>query len=302
MSLDIITKNIEHGTDFFYLFIFAFFSIGAALGSFLSVYIYRFPIMETFNNLLMIKDNFKKEYEQNKDLVDFYEKHKNFNLSYPSSFCDNCGVKIKFYHNIPIFSYIFLKGKCGNCKKEFSMKLFFTEIFFAFSATSLFIHTQNVFETLTFLTIISSLYTISSIDLKHKIAPYTLIFTTFVGMIMLSKTTYSNIELSKGIEYGVGTILTIYILHYVMKLLKGIKNNEENLIGDIDIYLIGILSVSLPNIISIIYMLIFMSLISLFFSIFDLFRDKKSDTNEIPLTPFISISYLFINLFNYIVY
>lgn len=37
------------------------------------------------------------------------------------SFCPNCSHKIKWYENIPFFSYIFLKGKCSNCHKKISI-------------------------------------------------------------------------------------------------------------------------------------------------------------------------------------
>ena len=38
--------------------------------------------------------------------------------TYPSSFCANCKKSLKWYMNIPIFSYIFLNGKCAYCKEK----------------------------------------------------------------------------------------------------------------------------------------------------------------------------------------
>ena len=46
----------------------------------------------------------------------------------PASKCDYCGHVLKWYENIPIFSYLFLKGKCSNCKTKIPCFLFVLEI------------------------------------------------------------------------------------------------------------------------------------------------------------------------------
>jgi len=37
------------------------------------------------------------------------------------SHCDHCGAKLKIWENIPLFSYVFLRGRCSNCKKKISI-------------------------------------------------------------------------------------------------------------------------------------------------------------------------------------
>lgn len=49
-------------------------------------------------------------------------------LTKPNSFCENCKREIKWYMNIPIFSYIFLKGKCAYCKSKIDPLSFIVEI------------------------------------------------------------------------------------------------------------------------------------------------------------------------------
>lgn len=72
------------------------------------------------------------------------------NIAFPSSHCFSCGRKLKFYHNIPLFSYIFLRGKCGFCDSKISFQYPLIEAIagilsaliyfnFGFSAQSLFI-------------------------------------------------------------------------------------------------------------------------------------------------------------------
>ena len=64
--------------------------IGLALGSFLNVCIYRIP-------------------------------HKK-SILHPGSSCPKCGTKIRFYDNIPVLSYIILRGRCRSCEAAISLQ------------------------------------------------------------------------------------------------------------------------------------------------------------------------------------
>jgi len=64
------------------------FIFGITIGSFLNVVIYRIP--------------------------------KNESVAFPSSHCQSCNTPLKWYHNVPIFSWIFLGGKCAFCKESIS--------------------------------------------------------------------------------------------------------------------------------------------------------------------------------------
>jgi len=66
------------------------FIFGTLIGSFLNVVIYRIP--------------------------------KGENIAFPASKCQSCQTPLKWYHNIPLFSWLFLRGKCGFCKETISMQ------------------------------------------------------------------------------------------------------------------------------------------------------------------------------------
>ena len=53
---------------------------------------------------------------------------KDESIIFPGSHCVNCNHKLKWYENIPIFSYLFLKGKCSECKKEIPLSCLIVEI------------------------------------------------------------------------------------------------------------------------------------------------------------------------------
>ena len=146
----------------FYIFVFL---LGLAIGSFLNVVIYRLP--------------------------------RGLSIWQGRSFCPKCGKKLSWWENIPLFSYLFLKGRCSKCSARISFQYplveFLTGIIFllAFykifsspsSLTSYFLlHTSDFllhasyFILLTsYFILISCLIAIFFIDLKHYIIPDSLI-------------------------------------------------------------------------------------------------------------------------------
>lgn len=76
------------------------FIFGAIIGSFLNVCVYRIP--------------------------------KNESIVFPPSHCMNCGNKLKWYDMFPVFSYIFLRGKCRFCKAHISLRYPLVESFTGF--------------------------------------------------------------------------------------------------------------------------------------------------------------------------
>ncbi len=87
--------------------------LGLLVGSFLNVVIHRLPKMLEHSwksdccELLALKNN---------DTPNVY------NLIFPSSHCPNCNHKIRSWENIPVISYLFLKGKCSECTNKISAR------------------------------------------------------------------------------------------------------------------------------------------------------------------------------------
>ncbi|MEN6617618.1 MAG: prepilin peptidase, partial [Syntrophorhabdus sp.] len=79
--------------DVYQVFVFIF---GAVVGSFLNVCVYRLP--------------------RKKSIVS------------PPSSCPACEKPIRFYDNIPLVSYVILRGKCRDCGVRFSIRYFMVEL------------------------------------------------------------------------------------------------------------------------------------------------------------------------------
>ncbi|MBE8168436.1 MAG: prepilin peptidase [Shewanella sp.] len=110
-----------------YLFILFSFIFAATLGSFINVVIHRLPVMlkrewqqecnQYLNEYHPEKVKLIGEDELNKSIDPFPEK---YNLVVPTSACPKCNSKIKPWHNLPIFGWLMLKGKCANCSASIS--------------------------------------------------------------------------------------------------------------------------------------------------------------------------------------
>jgi leader peptidase (prepilin peptidase) / N-methyltransferase len=92
--------------------------LGLLVGSFLNVVIYRLPKMMERDWRTQCEEflaNAAKNSEQ--PITD-----KHFNLIVPRSRCPHCDHQIKAWENIPVISYLFLKGKCSACKAPISIR------------------------------------------------------------------------------------------------------------------------------------------------------------------------------------
>jgi leader peptidase (prepilin peptidase) / N-methyltransferase len=148
----IFNSNFNYLLD---IFIFIF---GLCFGSFLNVCIYRIPINES----IVVK----------------------------SSHCPNCGKKIRFYENVPVLSWIFLRGKCSNCKKKISSIYPIVEIITGVLILLLWEESKNstfplpqflLYINLTFLFI-----PVFFIDIKHHIIPNKLTYSVLIISFILA--------------------------------------------------------------------------------------------------------------------
>ncbi|MCX7857615.1 MAG: prepilin peptidase [Deltaproteobacteria bacterium] len=132
---------------------FIFFLVGLAVGSFLNVVIYRLP--------------------RGRSIIS------------PGSFCPKCETPIKFYNNIPVLSYLFLKGRCKNCNSNISLRYPIIELLTGILFYFLFDQKGLGLEFVVSVFFVSLLITISFIDLDFQIIPDVLsIGGLFVGLFL----------------------------------------------------------------------------------------------------------------------
>lgn len=107
---------VELSKNFPWLYYGYIFIIGLMVGSFLNVVIYRLPIM--------LEKGFKRDYLEyfEPSSPALQEEQEKFNLLIPRSRCPKCGHMITAIENIPVISWLFLRGKCRQCKQPISIR------------------------------------------------------------------------------------------------------------------------------------------------------------------------------------
>lgn len=117
--------------------------VGLSLGSFVNVLIYRLPRGITL---------------------------------FGRSFCPSCQRQISWFDNIPILSFLFLKGKCRNCHKKISFQYPLIETIAALAAIIIYISVPNLLLFVTYYLLFIIFLAIFVIDMKHQIIPDSLVF------------------------------------------------------------------------------------------------------------------------------
>lgn len=148
-----LTASVPEAWTILLFQIFSFI-LGAAIGSFLNVCIYRMP----------------------RDLA----------VNKPErSFCPNCKTQIKWYHNLPIVSWLWLRGKCGYCGVPISPRYLGVELLTGFLFLAIFLRVDPVFY-LPYWILTSLLVVATFIDFDFYIIPDEITIGGTVAGVILS--------------------------------------------------------------------------------------------------------------------
>ncbi len=201
------------------------------------------------------------------------------------SHCDHCDHPLSLLDMIPIFSYIFLRGKCRYCKKKIDKLSSYMELFTGILFALSFYVFGFSYELLIALGIVSMLIIISVSDLTYYIIPdEVLIF--FIGYFLII------FGLSKGIIPTFVNILSgliMFCIMYTIMLLGNFLFKKESLGGG-DIKLMFVIGLVVSPLLGL-FVIFFGSLLALPISLLILWKKK---TKLIPFGPFLLIAFLFI--------
>jgi leader peptidase (prepilin peptidase)/N-methyltransferase len=187
-------------SEFVLVMLFAF-TFGAIVGSFLNVCIYRIPAEKSI-------------------------------VSPPSS-CPACGHQIRWFENIPIFSYLFLRGHCAACRLKISLRypavealtgLLFVLTFYYFGFSSV---------TLVYMVFVAALVAITFIDLDHQIIPDVIslpgILVGFASSFFIPWLTWSDSIF--GILLGGGSLLAVAWIYEKLAGREGMGGGDIKLLA-----------------------------------------------------------------------
>lgn len=226
-----------------------FILFGSLVGSFLNVIIYRVP--------------------------------KNLSVVTPRSKCPKCSHKISWYENIPVISFLFLKGKCKKCKTKIPTEYVLVEILmgiFAYLLIPQYIHLNSMIEFIFYFSTASVFVCHFIIDVKYQILPDKINLYFLVTTIIYSLLFRDMVQVLMGGAVG---FLLPYGVTYLFYKIRGVVG-----LGGGDIKLFGILGLILGPI-GIVQNMFFSCAIGAICGLILILMKKMKSENPLAFGPFI---------------
>ncbi len=223
--------------------------IGLAWGSFLNVLIYRLP--------------------------------RGMSITRPASSCPRCKKKIKYYDNIPLLSYLILRGRCRNCKGKIPLSYPLVE--FLTPLSFLLLHSQYSLSFFFFASCLFSsvLIILGFIDYYHQILPDEITLPALVLALIFSffRKDLNLTQALIGAVAGAGFLLFVYGAYFLLRKKEGLGMGDVTMMLMIGAYL------GLPRAF---FTLIAASLAGALVGVFFIFFRKKSLSYSLPFGTFLA--------------
>ncbi len=202
--------------------------LGLLIGSFLNVVIYRLPLhlfrdwRQQAREILIDNGELNAKSAQK-------EPSETFNIAYPASHCPQCKAPIKPWHNIPVFSYLFLlKGKCTSCGVKISPRYPIVESVTGVLTAFVVYQFGLTVEAGLALVLTWSLIVLTLIDADHQILPDDITFPLlWLGIGASIFGTFTDLQSSV-----IGAMAGYLVLWSIYWLFKLITNKEGMGHGD----------------------------------------------------------------------
>jgi leader peptidase (prepilin peptidase)/N-methyltransferase len=216
-------------TDFPIIALISITLLGAIIGSFINMLSYRIPQDMERGFLLEVKDSVSHlaaESGSNHDTTVKLIQNKlntmdqKSNLFSPSH-CPSCHQTLRWWHNIPLLSYLLLTGKCGHCHARIPLRYFFTELMCA--ALTLLCYWQFGYS---ILFLVSSLFVwcllaLAVIDFETSLLPDQLTLPLIWLGLIVALLQVSHVTLTTAVSGALVGYLSLYIFYWLAKLLTG---------------------------------------------------------------------------------
>jgi leader peptidase (prepilin peptidase)/N-methyltransferase len=186
------------------------------IGSFLNVVIFRLP--------KMLEQGWKKECRE--FLADELTASNNpeneqvITLSTPSSSCPSCQHKIAFYENVPVISWLFLRGQCSQCHEKISLRYPLVELATALLSVTIATHFGVTFTTLMLLILTWGLICLTLIDIDHMLLPDQ-ITLPLLWLGLLVNLNGAIVPLSDSVIGAVAGYMSLFSIFWLFKLVTG---------------------------------------------------------------------------------
>lgn len=232
----------------------------------------------------------------------------NESIVYPASHCPKCKEPLKWWHNIPLLSWIVLRGRCYYCKEPISVQYPLVELTTALLFAIVFYKEDFTLQAFVIAALFSLLLALSIIDLYYKAVPDSLNLLAALLALFSSNDYLQNLQ-NATIVAGALAMLRFFVSYYVSKK-EQLRLNKElkkapwlkayypkfimiEAMGEGDI-IVGFVMGGLLGLKRAILALFLAALIALPASIYN--RIYRSDA-QLPFIPFLALGAFFSYLF-----
>ena len=185
--------------------------IGLLVGSFLNVVIYRLPKMMQRDWREQAREILQLPAEAQSDT---------FNLVLPNSQCPHCAHEIKPWENIPVISYLFLRGKCASCKAPISLRYPLVELTCGLFSAYIAWHFGFTWQAGAMLLLTWGLLAMSLIDADHQLLPDSLVLPLlWLGLIANSFGLFTSLDAA--LWGAIAGYLSLWSVYWLFKLVTG---------------------------------------------------------------------------------
>ncbi|WP_404395062.1 A24 family peptidase [Stutzerimonas chloritidismutans] len=185
--------------------------LGLLVGSFLNVLIYRLPIMMQREWRAQALEYLECPPEQISE---------RFNLLLPSSRCPHCDHQIRSWENIPLVSWLALRGKCSSCRAPISSRYPLVELACGLLSGYVAWHFGFTWEAGAMLLLTWGLVAMSMIDIDHQLLPDSLVLPLlWLGLILNNFGLFVSLE--SALWGAVAGYLSLWSVYWLFKLVTG---------------------------------------------------------------------------------
>jgi len=184
--------------------------LGLLVGSFLNVLAYRLP--------LMLERQWQREAQEVLGLAQ--AEHERFDLCLPASRCPHCQRPIRAWENIPVLSYLALRGRCAGCKARISVRYPLVELATALLSLLVAWHFGPGVQALAVMLLTWGLIGLSLIDAEHQLLPDVLVLPLlWLGLVVNAFGLL--VPLADAVWGAVAGYLSLWTVYWVFKLVTG---------------------------------------------------------------------------------
>ena len=193
--------------------------VSLCVGSFLNVVIYRLPLMmqrewQSECRLLLESELKSNKADESESL------NSTFNLVKPNSTCPKCKTAIKAWQNIPVVSWLFLKGKCASCSNLISARYPIVEAITALLSLVVAYKLGATEQALLYIAITWALVALTFIDIDHMLLPdqitLPLVWLALIAAVLGYTVTPTDAIIGAACGY-----LSLWSVFWLFKLLTG---------------------------------------------------------------------------------